>query len=141
MDCSLPGSSVHGSSPGKNTEVSCHAPLQGIFQTEGLSSGLLLCRQILYNLSCQGSPAIFIYVCVCVCVCVCMCVCVCVCMHVCILNCSVMLNSNLMDCSLPGFSVHGIFQTRIPKPAAIPRDLPDPTKGSDPCLPHWQVDC
>ena len=26
MDCSLPGSSVHGDSPGKNTGVGCHAP-------------------------------------------------------------------------------------------------------------------
>ena len=31
MDCSLPGSSVHGDSPGKNTGVGCHALLQGIF--------------------------------------------------------------------------------------------------------------
>ena len=29
MDCSPPGSSVHGDSPGKNTVVSCHALLQG----------------------------------------------------------------------------------------------------------------
>ena len=29
-DHSLPGSSVHGDSPGKNTEVGCHALLQGI---------------------------------------------------------------------------------------------------------------
>ena len=29
MDYSLPGSSVHGDSPGKNTGVSCHALLQG----------------------------------------------------------------------------------------------------------------
>ena len=28
MDCSLPGSSVHRDSPGKNTEVGCHALLQ-----------------------------------------------------------------------------------------------------------------
>ena len=35
MDCSLPGSSVHGDSPGKNTGVGCHAFLQGIFLTEG----------------------------------------------------------------------------------------------------------
>ena len=27
MDCSLPGSSVHGDSPGKNTGVGCHASL------------------------------------------------------------------------------------------------------------------
>ena len=35
MHCSLPGSSVHGDSPGKNTGVSCHAPLQGIFPNQG----------------------------------------------------------------------------------------------------------
>ena len=28
MDCSLPGSSVHVVSPGKNTEVGCHFLLQ-----------------------------------------------------------------------------------------------------------------
>ena len=33
MDCSPPGSSVHGNSPGKNTAVGCHALLQGIFPT------------------------------------------------------------------------------------------------------------
>ena len=31
MDCSLPGSSVLGDSPGKNTGVGCHFLLQGIF--------------------------------------------------------------------------------------------------------------
>ena len=30
MDCSLPGSSVHRDSPGKNTGVGCYASLQGI---------------------------------------------------------------------------------------------------------------
>ena len=35
MDCSPSGSSVHGDFPGKNTEVGCHALLQGIFQTQG----------------------------------------------------------------------------------------------------------
>ena len=34
MDCSPPGSSVHGDSPGKNTGVGCHALLQGIFPTQ-----------------------------------------------------------------------------------------------------------
>ena len=29
MDCSPPGSSVHGDSPGRNTGVGCHAFLQG----------------------------------------------------------------------------------------------------------------
>ena len=35
MDCSPPGSSVHGDSPGKNTGVGCHALFQRIFPTEG----------------------------------------------------------------------------------------------------------
>ena len=42
-------------SPGQNTGVCCHSLLQGIFQTQGSKSGLLLCRQILYSLSHQGS--------------------------------------------------------------------------------------
>ena len=32
-DCSPPGSSVHGDSPGKNTGVGCHAFLQGSSQS------------------------------------------------------------------------------------------------------------
>ena len=44
VDCSLPGSSVHGDSPDKNTGMSCHALLQGIFATQGL------------NLSCGAAP-------------------------------------------------------------------------------------
>ena len=35
MDCSPPGSSVHGGSPGKNTGLRCYALLQGIFPTQG----------------------------------------------------------------------------------------------------------
>ena len=56
MDCSPPGSSVHGDSPGKNTGVGCHTLLKGIFPTQGLNPGLPHCRQILYQLSSQGSP-------------------------------------------------------------------------------------
>ena len=55
MDCSLPGSSVHGNSPGKNTGVGRHALLPGIFPTQGSNPGLLHCRRILYCLSHQGS--------------------------------------------------------------------------------------
>ena len=44
-DCSSPGSSVHGVSPGKNTEVGCQAILQGIFPTQGSNPT-------------QGSPAL-----------------------------------------------------------------------------------
>ena len=56
MDYSPPGSSIHGDSPGKNAEVGCHALLQGIFPTQGSNLGLPCCRQILYQLSYQGSP-------------------------------------------------------------------------------------
>ena len=38
-------------SPGKNTGVSSHSLLQGIFPTQGSNLGLLHCRQILYCLS------------------------------------------------------------------------------------------
>ena len=39
MDCSLPGSSVHGDSLGKNMGVGCHALFQGIFPTQGSNPG------------------------------------------------------------------------------------------------------
>ena len=42
--------------------VGCHALLQGIFPTQGLNSGLLRCRQILYHLSHQRSPWILEWV-------------------------------------------------------------------------------
>ena len=41
MDCSLPGSSVHGNSPGKITGVGCHFLLQGIFPSQGMNLCLL----------------------------------------------------------------------------------------------------
>ena len=49
MDCSLPGTSVYGDSPAKNTGLGCHAFLQRIFPTQGLNSCLLPCRQIFYH--------------------------------------------------------------------------------------------
>ena len=55
MRCSLPGLSVHGDSPGKNTGVGCHTLLQRIFTTQESNPGLPHCRQILYLLSHQGS--------------------------------------------------------------------------------------
>ena len=44
MDCSLPGSSVHGDSPSKNTEVCCHFLLPSIFPTQGSNLSLLHCQ-------------------------------------------------------------------------------------------------
>ena len=42
--------------PGKNTGADCHFLLQGIFPIQGYNQGLLHCRQILYQLSYEGSP-------------------------------------------------------------------------------------
>ena len=54
MDYSPPGSSIHGDSPGKNTEAGCHALPQGIFPTQGLTPGLPHCRWIPDHLSHWG---------------------------------------------------------------------------------------
>ena len=43
-------------SSNQNTEVGSLSLLQGIFLTQDLNWGLLYCRQILYQLSYQGSP-------------------------------------------------------------------------------------
>ena len=55
MDCSPPGSSVHGDSLGKNAGVGWHAFLQAIFPSQGLNPGLPHYGQILYHLIHQGS--------------------------------------------------------------------------------------
>ena len=72
MDCSPPGSSVHGDSPGKKTGVGCHALLQGVFPTQGLNPHLrspagdslsgkeLAGRQILCHYCHLGSPVVSI---------------------------------------------------------------------------------
>ena len=55
MDCSLPDSSVHGDSQGKNTGVGCRALLQGMVPTQGSNPSLPNYSQILYHLNYQGS--------------------------------------------------------------------------------------
>ena len=55
MDCSRPGSSIYGDSPGKNIGEGCQALLQGVFPTQRSNRGLPHCGQILYCLSHQGS--------------------------------------------------------------------------------------
>ena len=54
MECSLPGSSVHGDSPSKNTGMGCH------FLLQGLNPGLMHSRQSLYCLSHQGRKFYFL---------------------------------------------------------------------------------
>ena len=91
MDCSLPGSSVHGifqagvlewgaiyiqitsypnvsrlyspwNSPGQNTGLGNISLLQRIFPTQGSNPGLPHCKQILYQLSHKGNPRILEWV-------------------------------------------------------------------------------
>ena len=47
MDCSSPGSSVHGIFQAKNTGLGCCALLQGIFPTQGSNLGLLIACRLL----------------------------------------------------------------------------------------------
>ena len=56
MDCSLPGSSVHGILQANLHEWVAIPFSRGFFPTQGSNLGLLHSRQILYHLSHQGSP-------------------------------------------------------------------------------------
>ena len=60
MEYSPPGSSVHGASPNENTGAGCHALLQEIFPNQGSNPVLPHCKHILYRLSHQGVPYIYI---------------------------------------------------------------------------------
>ena len=61
-NCSPPGSSVHGDSPGQNTGMGRYVLLQEIFPTQGPNPDLPHCRGILYCLSYRGSPRILEWV-------------------------------------------------------------------------------
>ena len=60
MDCSPPGSSVHGILQARTLEWVAMPFSRGIFPTQGLNPGLPHCRWILYCLSHPGSPLITI---------------------------------------------------------------------------------
>ena len=81
--------------PGKSTGVGSHFLLQGIFPTQGSNLGLPHCRQTLYHLSHQGIP------------------------HTAKSLQSCPTLSDPMHWSLPGSSVHGIFQARVLEWGAI----------------------
>ena len=72
--------------------------------------------------------------CACLCVRVCVCVCVCVSHQLCLTLCSI------LDCSLPGSSVRGILQARIPLTPGVSFHAflqgIFPTQGSNPSLLH-----
>ena len=79
MNRSLPGSSLHGDSPGKNTGVDCYALLQGIFLTQGsnlclfhlpsMAGGFLNTSTIWEAPEDQIHTYICMYVCMYVCIC------------------------------------------------------------------------
>ena len=60
MDCSLPGSSVHGIFQAIVLKWIAISFSTGIFPTQGSNPGLLHCRQMLYHLSHQGSLKIMV---------------------------------------------------------------------------------
>ena len=104
-DHSLPGSSIHGDSLGKNTGVDSHDLLQGIFLTQGSKTPLLCLLHLQVGslpLAPPGKPHIHttIYIVV-------------VCLSV------VSDSLDPMDCSLPGSSLHGILQARVLEWGAI----------------------
>ena len=126
MDCRL---LYPWNSPDKNTGVSCHSLLWGIFLTQGSNQGLLLCRQSLYCLNHQEIPENTFYT-------------YCSFKIIAIIisiardfsyfskkkkmlyilsevaqSCPTLCDP--MDFSLPGSSIHGIFQARILEWVAI----------------------
>ena len=98
----------------KNTGVGSLSLLQWIFMTQDPNQGLLHCRQILYQLSYQGNHIEI------------------GCTYIepsymnryssllsCLVTHSYLTVCDAMECSLPGFSVHGISQAGIPEWVAI----------------------
>ena len=102
INCSPPGPSVLGDSPGKNTGVGCHAILQGIFSTQGSNPGLPHCRWIPYRLSHQGSPIFRAAAAA----------------AKSLQSCPTLCDP--IDCSPPGSPVPGILQARILQWVAMP---------------------
>ena len=86
-------------SPAKNTGMGSHSLLQGIFPNQGSNPGPLHCR-ILYRLSHEGSLLLLLLL-------------LSHFSHVQLRLC------DPMDCSLPGSSIHGIFQARVLEWGAI----------------------
>ena len=90
MDCSPPGSSVHGESPGKNTGVGCQALLHRIFPTQRLNPCLLslLCWQASSLPLAQPRKPYTLWICCC-----------------CSVTQSCPIFCDPTDCSTPGFPV------------------------------------
>ena len=124
MDCSLPGSSAHGSLQARILEWV--AISFSTVSSQPRDPGFPHCRWIIYHLSYQRSPINGNWKKVKVKV-----------AQLCLILC------DLMDCTLPGSSVHGIFQAIILEQVAISFIQGIfLTQGSNPCLLcllHWQA--
>ena len=102
MDCSPPGSSIHGNSPGKNPGVGCHALLQGIFPTHDRTQVFCIAGGFFTVWAATRKPP-YTYWSE---------------MKWSEVKCSEVAQScptlcDPMDYSLPGSWVHGIFQARV----------------------------
>ena len=62
MDCSPPGSSIHGTFQARILEWAAIPFSRGSSQTRDQNLGFSQCRQILYHLSHRGSPHVTIYI-------------------------------------------------------------------------------
>ena len=127
MDCNTAyGLLCPCDSPGKNIGVGSHSLLQGIFLSQRLNPSLLHCRWILCPLSHQWDSHEYHE-----------------CRHAKLLQLCPTL-CNFMDCSPPGSSIHGIFQTRILECVAIsfsrgfspPRDQTQVSRIADSLTPE-----
>ena len=104
-------------SPGLNTGAGSHSLFQRIFPSQGLNPGLPHCRQILYQVSHQGSLRILESE------------------SEVAQSCPTLCDP--MDCSLSGSSVHGIFQARVLEWITISFSRGFfPTQEENPGLPH-----
>ena len=62
MDCSPPGSSVHGIFPGKNPRAGCHFLLQGIFPTQDWTPVSYIGRWVFFNHWATREAPVYIYI-------------------------------------------------------------------------------
>ena len=126
MDYTLPGSSIHGDSPGKNTGVDCNSLLQGIFPTRDRTQVSLIAGRFFTIWATREVFALVRAFCTCV-----------------LSHFSHVQLCDPVDCSLPYSSVHGILWARILEGVAIPSSRESSrTQRSIPRLLrllHWQA--
>ena len=131
IDCSPPGSSVHGILQARILQWVAIPFSRGSFQSKDWTPvSFIACRFFTIWDTREAS------------VCVCVCVCVCACVHVKLLqSCPTLCNPmDPMDCSPPGSSVHGNLQTRILEWIAMPSSKGSSQPRHRTCL-LWLLHC